>query len=70
MKCPVCNTEYSLVASSCLDSGVSDLQRTFVSVADAEYWTNTIVREYRINWMDSLKCFTFDRTHTELIKYT
>lgn len=70
MKCPVCKTEYSLGISSCPNCGFSDLQRTFVSVADAEYWTNTVVREYRIMWMDSLKCFTFDRTHTELIKYT
>lgn len=70
MKCPVCKYEYVGNISTCPQCRFPELGRTFVSTADAEYWTNTVVREYRIKWMDSLKCFTFDRTHTELIKYT
>ena len=69
-KCPVCKTEYEVGSHLCPNCRFSDLQRTFISVDEAEYWTKTTVRDYRIKWMASLKCFTFDRTYTELIKYT
>lgn len=69
-KCPVCKTEYTAGSSICHNCNFADLGRTFVSIADAEYWASTVVREYRTKWMDSLKCFIFDGTYTELIKYT
>ena len=68
-KCPVCKTEYSVGSSLCSNCNFADLQRTFISVDEAEYWANTVVRDYRTKWMSSLKDFVFDNSYTELLKY-
>lgn len=69
MRCPVCKTEYSIGDSVCPNCNFADLQRTFISVDEAKYWTNTVVQEYRTKWMSTLKDFVFDKSYTELLKY-
>lgn len=69
MRCPVCKTEYSIGDSVCPNCNFADLQRTFISVDEAKYWTNTVVQEHRTKWMSTLKDFVFDESYTQLLKY-
>ena len=69
MKCPVCKTDCSPNIIRCPRCGFNDLRHTFINVSEAEYWTNTIVNEYRIKWISSTKNFVFDKTYSVLLKY-
>lgn len=65
MKCPVCKTELTSTAKSCMICGFSRLNIEFVSESDAENWLNRVVAPYREEWLQQQS-----RTSTEPNKST
>ena len=53
IKCPVCNKEYDTNITTCNTCKFTDrlgIQREFVSLEDMEYWRDTTIVPYRIQW--------------------
>ncbi len=49
-KCPVCKSEQQDTISTCTVCGFNQLNRVFVSEADAEQWVNSVVLTCRFVW--------------------
>jgi len=67
-RCPVCKQNIEL-GGICGNCKFETKLQNFINREEALYWENNVVKEYRKNWLISLKDFEVDSTGTVLIKY-
>lgn len=55
--CPVCNTSIDNSMIYCPNCGFGEIHREFDNQQEAETWYNSVVLQYRKNWLTSLSDF-------------